>query len=229
LNNEDGEYAVAHSSKESPHLKSVQEKTEASYPMSEARMLVPSLEGAFLKFLVQISKATRVLEIGTFTGYSALWMAECLQGRGSEAKIVTLEKNEKSFKMAKENIESSELGHLIEMKLGDARETLLNFNNSVKFDLVFIDADKANYINYYNTVLERNLLSDNGFIVADNALFGGYVSQVAKGKDLSHAPDRDVKCAKLMHAFNEYVINDQRTTKILLPCFDGVMLIQKKE
>ncbi|CAG8561945.1 6949_t:CDS:1, partial [Racocetra fulgida] len=108
---------------QSPHLKSIQEKTVSSYEFEDSRMLVPSVQGAFLKFLVKISKATRVLEIGTFTGYSALWMAESLQGRGSEAKIVTLEKNEEFFKVAKENIESSGLGHLIEMKLGDARET----------------------------------------------------------------------------------------------------------
>ncbi|CAG8534998.1 5600_t:CDS:2 [Cetraspora pellucida] len=192
--------------------------------MSEARMMISSVQGAFLKFLIQISKAKRVLEIGTFTGYSALCMAEALQGQGSDAKVVTLENDDEFFKVAKENIESSGLGHLIEMKFGDAKETLLNFDNSVKFDLVFIDADKGGYINYYNTVLERNLLSDDGFIFADNALFDGFVSQVPNTKDLSQFPDS----AKNMHAFNEYVINDHRTTKILLPCFDGVMLIQKK-
>ncbi|CAG8742419.1 1576_t:CDS:2 [Cetraspora pellucida] len=224
LNSQDGQYAIAHTTKPSPYLDSVQEKTVSSFAMS--RMMVSSVQGSFLKFLVQTSKAKRVLEIGAFTGYSALCMAEALQGRGPDAKVVTLEKSEEYFKAAKENIESSGLGHLIDLKLGDAREIdiVSNLDNSVKYDLIFLDADKGGYIHYYNIILERDLLSDDGFIVADNVLFGGHVSQVPKAKDLSQFPPP----AKHLHAFNEHVANDEKTTQILLPCFDGIMLIQKK-
>ncbi|CAG8448180.1 1650_t:CDS:2 [Dentiscutata heterogama] len=164
----DEQYALAQTTKQSPYLESVHEKTVSL--SSKSHQMVSSVQGTFLKFLVQISKATRVLEIGTFTGYSALFMAEGLKERGLEAKVVTLEKDIDHFKVAKENIESSGLGHLIEMKLGNAIDTLSNLDNSVQYDLIFIDADKGNYINYYNTVLERNLLSDDGIIVADNGL-----------------------------------------------------------
>ncbi|CAG8745060.1 26881_t:CDS:2 [Dentiscutata erythropus] len=215
------QYSLAYTTKQSPYLESVQEKTIASCPI--ARQMVSPVQGAFLKFLVQMSKATRVLEIGTLTGYSALCMAEGLKERGSEAKLVTLEKDEENFKAAKENVESSGLGHLIELKLGDAMDTISNLDNSIQYDLIFIDADKRNYLNYYNTILERNLLSDDGIIAVDNALFGGHVSRVAEGKDLSQVPPS----AKHIHSFNEYVANDQRTSQILLPCFDGVSLIRK--
>ncbi|RIB09511.1 SAM-dependent O-methyltransferase [Gigaspora rosea] len=188
--------------------------------------MVSSVQGAFLKFLVQMSKATRVLEIGTFTGYSALCMAEGLKGRGKEAKVVTLEKNIEYFKVAKENIESSGLGHLIELKLGNAIDTLLNLDNTVQYGLIFIDADKGNYINYYNIVLERNLLSDDGIIVADNVLFRGLVSQVTKTKETKDL-SKISSTVKHLHSFNEYIANDRRTTQVLLPCFDGITLIRK--
>ncbi|CAG8675953.1 16128_t:CDS:2, partial [Dentiscutata erythropus] len=219
----DEQYSLAHTIKQSPYLESVHEKTVSL--SSKSYQMVSSVQGTFLKFLVQISKATRVLEIGTFTGYSALCMAEGLKERGLEAKIVTLEKDIDHFKAAKENIESSGLGHLIELKLGNAIDILSNLDNSVQYDLIFIDADKGNYINYYNTVLERNLLSDDGIIVADNVLFKGHVSQMTKTKDLSQIPP----AAKHIHSFNEYVTNDQRTTQVLLPCFDGITLIRKKK
>ncbi|KAF0488002.1 O-methyltransferase [Gigaspora margarita] len=224
LSSPDGQYSAAHTTKQSSYLESIHEKTASLF--SNSHQMVSSVQGTFLKFLVQMSKATRVLEIGTFTGYSALCMAEGLKGRGSEAKVVTLEKNIEHFKVAKENIESSGLGHLIELKLGDAIDTLLNLDNAVQYDLIFIDADKGNYINYYNTVLERNLLSDDGIIVADNVLFRGLVSQVAKTKetkDLSQISST----VKHLHSFNEYIANDRRTIQVLLPCFDGITLIRK--
>ncbi|CAG8790897.1 5782_t:CDS:2, partial [Dentiscutata erythropus] len=162
------QYSLAYTTKQSPYLESVQEKTISSCPIS--RQMVSPVQGAFLKFLVQLSKATRVLEIGTLTGYSALYMAEGLKERGSEVKLVTLEKDEENFKAAKENIESSGLGHLIELILGDAMDTISSLDNTVQYDLIFLDGDKRNYINYYNTILERNLLSDNGIIAVDNGL-----------------------------------------------------------
>ncbi|KAF0488005.1 O-methyltransferase [Gigaspora margarita] len=121
LSSPDGQYSAAHTTKQSSYLESIHEKTASLF--SNSHQMVSSVQGTFLKFLVQMSKATRVLEIGTFTGYSALCMAEGLKGRGSEAKVVTLEKNIEHFKVAKENIESSGLGHLIELKLGDAIDT----------------------------------------------------------------------------------------------------------
>ncbi|CAG8664769.1 25506_t:CDS:2 [Gigaspora margarita] len=168
LNTSDEQYSTAHSTKQSPILESVHEKTIASGQFSI--MMVSSLQGSFLKSLVQMSKATKVLEIGSLTGYSALCMAEGLKERGPEAKIVTLEKDEGFFKTAKENVESSGLGHMIELKLGAALDTLSTLDNAIQYDLIFIDADKENYINYYNTILERNLLSDDGTIIADNGL-----------------------------------------------------------
>ncbi|KAF0372168.1 methyltransferase [Gigaspora margarita] len=162
------QYSLEYTTKQSPYLEAIQNKTISSCP--KAYQMITPVQGAFLKFLVQMSKATRVLEIGALTGYSALCMAEGLKERGSEAKVVTLEKNIENFKVAKENIQSSGLGHLIELKLGDAVDTLSNLDNSVQYDLIFLDADKINYINYYNIILERSLLSDDGFIVVDNGL-----------------------------------------------------------
>ncbi|CAG8852194.1 11018_t:CDS:1, partial [Racocetra persica] len=118
---QDEQYSLSHTTKQSPYLESVHQKTISLF--SKSHQMVSSIQGAFLKFLVQTNKATRVLEIGTFTGYSALCMAEGLKGRGSEAKVVTLEKNIDYFKAAKENLESSEFGHLIELKLGNAIDT----------------------------------------------------------------------------------------------------------
>ncbi|RIB03628.1 O-methyltransferase [Gigaspora rosea] len=214
-------YSLAYTTKQSSTLESVHEKTVSS--CSKSFQMVSPLQGSFMKFLVEMTKAKRVLEIGSLTGYSALCMAEGLKHRGSEAKIVTLEKDEKLFKTAKENIESSGLGHLIEQKLGNAIDTLSTLDNSVPYDLIFIDADKSNYINYYNTILERNLLSDDGIIAADNVLYGGFVSKVAKPENSREVPPP----AKHMHAFNEHVANDPRTTQIILPCFDGLTLIRK--
>ncbi|CAG8491073.1 7913_t:CDS:2 [Scutellospora calospora] len=222
LSSQDGQYSEAYTAKQPHYVEAVHEKTVSSFPKSH--MMISTVQGAFLKLLVQMSKVTKVLELGTFTGYSALCMAEGLKERGPEAKVVTLEKDLTYFKAAKENIESSGLGHLIELKHGDATETLSNIDNSVQYDLIFIDADKINYINYYNTILERNLLSDDGVIVADNVLFGGYVSQAAEANDTSQIPSS----AKHLHLFNEHVANDSRTTQVLLPCFDGLMLIRKK-
>ncbi|RIB09512.1 O-methyltransferase [Gigaspora rosea] len=228
FNASDEQYSIANSTKQSPILESVHEKTTALGQLPSV-MIVSSLQGSFLKSLVQISKATRVLEIGSLTGYSALCMAEGLKERGSEAKIVTLEKDEEFFKTAKENVESSGLGHMIELKLGAALDTLSTLDNAIPYDLIFIDADKENYINYYNSVLERNLLSDDGTIIVDNVLFGGSVSQVAEGKDLFYLHPIFKSAAEHLHLFNEYVAKDQRTTQVILPCFDGITFIRKRK
>ncbi|CAG8465434.1 3678_t:CDS:2, partial [Acaulospora colombiana] len=131
-------------------------------------MMVSQLQGSFLTFLVQACKANRVLDIGTFAGYSAACMAEGLRSRGDGAKVVTLEKDELCQRVAKENIEAAGYSDLIEFLLGDASELLELLDNSMPYDLVFIDANKSGYIKYYNTILERNLLSNDGIIVADN-------------------------------------------------------------
>ncbi|KAF0402416.1 methyltransferase [Gigaspora margarita] len=221
LKSQDELYSLAYTTKQSPTLESVYEKTVSS--CSKSFQMVSTLQGLFMKILVEMTKAKRVLEIGTLTGYSALCMAEGLKQRGSEAKVVTLENDEELFKTAKENIESSGLGHLIEQKLGNAIDTLSTLDNSIPYDLIFIDADKNNYINYYNTILERNLLSDDGIIAVDNVLFGGFASKVAKPEDSRKVPP----LAKHIHAFNEHVANDPRTTQVILPCFDGLTLIRK--
>ncbi|MEX0720864.1 MAG: class I SAM-dependent methyltransferase [Balneolaceae bacterium] len=166
--------------------------------------------GQLLKILIKTSGARRILEIGTFTGYSALAMAEALPKNG---KVITLEMNVRYQEIASYHFDKFDDHHKITMLKGDARELLGTVKED--FDLVFLDADKVSYPMYFEQVLP--LLKSGGLLVADNTLWSGTVLEPEAPK------------AKAIDEFNKLVAADNRVEQILLPVRDGITLIRKKE
>lgn len=202
------EYARQHSSPEPALLRDVMNSTHefaGSY-----RMLTGHLEGRFLKMLVAISGARRVLEIGTYTGYSALSMAEALPDDG---QLISCEVDERHAALAREHIARSPDAAKIEVRVGPALNTIATLDG--KFDLVFIDADKPAYLDYYEAVLP--LLSERGFICVDNVLWSLQVLDEA---------DRSQSTVAL-RAFNDRVANDPRVECVMVPIRDGVTIVRR--
>jgi caffeoyl-CoA O-methyltransferase len=171
-------------------------------------MMVGAIEGAFLKMLVRMTGARRILEIGTFTGYSALAWAEALPRDG---RVVTCDVNREAVAIAKRYFAQSQHGHKIEVKLGPALESLKVLTGP--FDICFIDADKVNYGAYYDACME--LVRGRGLIVLDNMLQGGRVLSPNDGS------------AKAIDGLNQRIRRDARVENVLLPVRDGIMLVFK--
>jgi caffeoyl-CoA O-methyltransferase len=202
------QYAEEHTSPEPDRLLHLAAETrEAS---RAAQMMVGQLEGRFLKMLVHMTRARRVLEIGTFTGYSALSMAEALPADG---QIVTLEINSKHEAIARRHIDMSPYARQIDVRMGPALDSLRELEGP--FDLVFIDADKGNYLNYLEAVLP--MLSPHGVIAADNVLWSGKVLDPADQEEDT----------KAIRAFNDAVRSDPRLECVMLTVRDGVTLIRR--
>lgn len=180
---------------------------------ANAQMVIGPLEGAFLQLLVRLSGARRVFEIGTFTGYSALAMAEALPPDG---EIITCEINAAHAEIARRFFDRSPHGRKITLRFGPALQTIDQLTDARPVDLVFIDADKENYINYYERVLPR--LKTGGLIVADNVLWSG---QVIDPQDQSES-------TRALVEFNDLVHRDPRVECVVLPLRDGVSLIRKR-
>lgn len=174
------------------------------------QMMVGPIEGQFLATLVRLSRARRVLEIGTFTGYSTICMALALPTGG---RIVTCDVNEETTAIARRYAEEAGVADRIDFKLGPATETLTQLDGP--FDLVFIDADKEGYVGYYEAALLR--LADNGLVVADNVLWSGRV--------LDDEPDASTRA---IQRFNEHVRGDDRVVALVLTVRDGMTLIQRR-
>jgi caffeoyl-CoA O-methyltransferase len=202
-------YAADHSTPEPPYLAAVAEATRAF--SDNHSMMVGRLEGRFLEMLVGITGARRILEIGTFTGYSALAMAQALPPEGH---LVTCEVDPRHAAKAREHIASSPHARQIELREGPALETIRSLDGTV--DLVFIDADKTGYRDYYEAVLP--ILSPRGVIVVDNVLWSGRVLD----------PSNDDANVRALRAFNEMVLADRRVDAVLLPIRDGVSLIRRR-
>ncbi len=202
-------YCVAKSTLPSKHCEEIAKFTRANVPLPQ--MVIGELEGSFLGFLVGLTQAKRILEIGCFTGYSALAMAERLPAGG---EIVTLDFNSETTAIAEKFWERSPHGKKIKPIVGKALDSLRSIQGS--FDLVFIDADKENYLRYFERCL--NLLSPDGLIVVDNALWGGDVLN-QKSRD----PD-----TKAIRDFNDFISKRNDLECCLLPVRDGVFLIRKK-
>ena len=179
---------------------------ETRETQSAPQMMVGNVEGAFLSFLVTMTGAKRVLEIGTFTGWSSIAMARALPPDGS---IVTCDINEETNAIARRYAEEARVADRIEYRLGPAVETLATLEGP--FDLAFIDADKPGYIDYYEAVLPK--LAPRGHIAADNTLFG-----------MESEGDNAVAIAR----FNDHVLNDDRVEAVLLPFREGVTLIRRR-
>jgi caffeoyl-CoA O-methyltransferase len=203
------DYAAAHSWAESDLCKALREETHRT--MQFPQMVVGPLEGAFIKMMVRMVNATRVLEIGMFTGYSALCFAEALPAEG---RVTTCEIDEKSAAVARKYFAKSSLGHKIEIKMGPALETLRTLSGP--FDLVFIDADKVNYVNYYRRALD--LVSAKGVILIDNVLWSG---------DVLRQPPPDESTAAIQE-LNRLVAADLRVDAVLVTIRDGVLVVKPR-
>jgi caffeoyl-CoA O-methyltransferase len=202
-------YAQAHSIPESDVARTLREETQRT--MEYAQMLVGPLEGAFLKMMAQLVGAKRVLEIGMFTGYSALCFAEAIPDDG---RVVTCEIDESSAALGRKHFANSPHGKKIEIRIGPALETMRELSGP--FDVIFIDADKVNYLNYYRRALD--LLSLTGVILIDNVLWDG---------DVLKQPPPDEKTAAIQE-LNRTVAGDPRVTAVLVTIRDGVLVIRKK-
>ncbi len=183
----------------------------------EQEMLSGHIEGQLLKMLVAISGAKRVLEIGMFTGYSALAIAEALPEDG---RLVACEVDEYATQFAQSCFAASPHGSKISVKVAPAIETMRELAASGDtFDLAFIDADKGGYIDYVNLLLESSLLAPNGFICVDNTLMQGqpYLPEHKRAEN-----------GKLIARFNQFIIDDARIEQVMLPLRDGFTLIKRK-
>jgi caffeoyl-CoA O-methyltransferase len=207
-------YCRGHSSPPTSTQKELITATQEKIP-NVAHMQVGHLEGKFLSLVASLMNAKSVLEFGTFTGYSALALAE---GLPEDGKVVTLDRDPNATAIAKEFWEKSPQGKKIELILGDAQQTVQTLISEVstqkrpQFDLAFIDADKAGYPTYYEAALK--LVRKGGAILVDNVLWSGRIL---------HPSD---KSDHIIHDFNTMIKNDARVEKVMLPIRDGIFLLQ---
>ena len=177
------------------------------------RMQISETQGHFLQLIIKLYKVVNCLEIGTFTGFSALTMALALPDKG---KIITLDHDVKISEVAKTFFKKANLENKINTEIASALETLKIFSkNRRTFDLIFVDADKGNYINYFD--LSLNLIKKNGLIIFDNVLWHGDVVK----KSIND------KQTQVMREFNKYIKNDRRTEKTILALGDGLTICRK--
>lgn len=202
------QYSEKYTSAEDELLKEVADFTCQNHPHSH--MLSGHLQGKFLEMVSCMIQPKRVLEIGTFTGYSALCLAK---GLTEDGQLHTIELREEDASKAKQYFDRSIFKEKIILHIGDALKIIGEINET--WDLVFIDADKENYINYFNLVFPS--VRPNGFILADNVLFHGQVLE----KDIKG------KNAKAIQQFNDFILERTDVEKLMLPVRDGLYLLRK--
>ena len=206
------DYILTHMEPESDYLKALWRT--AHVHLMNPRMSSGHLQGRLLKMLVEMARPHRILEIGTYVGYSALCMAEGL--RNDDGRVVTFEIDDELEDFTRPWIEGSPFGSRVEFVIGDALK-LVPERNEI-FDFVYIDGDKRQYIEYYELALQHT--SPEAFILADNTLWDGHVV------DEEYAHEHRTEG---INAFNAYVSADPRVEKIILPIRDGLTIIKKKE
>ena len=212
------EYIEQHSSPESDALRKITRSTHLE--LINPRMLSGHVQGRVLSMISQMIQPERILELGTFTGYSALCLAEGLTENG---KLLSIEHNDELEDMIRRNLALSPLGEKVELVIGDAKEELRRFSERREakgagvFDLVFIDADKKEYCDYLDLVLP--LMREGGWILADNTLWDGHIVDSAYDKD---------RQTVALRAFNDKVMQDERLEKVILPLRDGLTIIRVK-
>lgn len=204
------EYCDRNTTAESDALQKINRHTHAN--VLQPRMLSGHFQGRFLSMISHMIKPKFVLEIGTYTGYSAICLAEGIQNEG---KVITIDVNAELEDLVNYHISQAKMNEKIEHIIGDASEIIHNL--SYAFDLVFIDADKPNYPKYYELVI--NKIPSGSFILIDNVLWSG---KVVNQKDLEK--DKDTQ---ILNTLNETIQNDTRVENILLPIRDGLMLLRK--
>ena len=204
------EYIEQHSSPESDVLQQITHSTHIE--MINPRMMSGHVQGRVLSMISQMIQPSRILELGTFTGYSALCLAEGLREDG---RLVSLEHNDELEDMIRRNLSLSPLGERIDLVIGDACEWLAAQTTDQLYDLVFIDADKREYCAYLDAILP--LVRPGGWILADNTLWDGHIVEAAYDKD---------KQTIALRAFNQQVAQDSRLEKVILPIRDGLTIIR---
>jgi predicted O-methyltransferase YrrM len=203
-------YSERYTSPEDELLKRINYDTYAYH--AQPHMLSGHVQGKVLEFISYMKQPKYILEIGTFTGYSALCLAKGLQDDG---ELHSIELKEADAQLCAKNFNQSALHKKIHLHVGNALDIIPNL--PYKWDLVFIDADKTGYIAYYEMLLPR--LNDNGLIIADNVLFHGQVlEEKISGKS-----------ALAIEAFNKHVAADERTEQVMLTVRDGLLFIKKKK
>ena len=203
------EYCEAHSTSEEDLLNRLDRETNLK--VLRPRMISGHLEGAFLSFISRLLRPTSILEIGTYTGYAALCLAEGLSPDGT---LDTIEIDEELEDIIQKYFNQSRYKEQIILHIGDARTIIPTLNK--KWDLVFIDAEKKEYFDYYEAILPQ--IQQGGIILIDNVLWSGKVIQEVKEND---------KDTQSIIDFNKYIQNDQRVRNLLLPLRDGIMIIEK--
>jgi predicted O-methyltransferase YrrM len=204
------QYALDHSEVESTLLNELNRQTHIK--IIQPRMLSGHLQGRILSLLSLSIRPKIILEIGTYTGYSALCMAEGLQENG---QLYTIDNNKEIAPFANKYFNKSSYKNLIKMIVGNALDVIPDLN--LKWDLVFIDADKENYSNYFDAIIEN--VNQGGMIIADNVLWSGKVTKPTSKNDVE---------TQALKSFNEKVHSDSRVSNVLMPVRDGMMIMIKK-
>ncbi|MBM3448641.1 MAG: methyltransferase [Bacteroidetes bacterium] len=205
------QYCEQHSSSESELLQQLAKETWQK--VINPRMLSGSLQGAYLKFISNLVQPRRILEIGTYTGYSALCLVEGLKENG---ELITLEEDDELSYFHQKYFPQHSKGKLIESKYGDAKKTLNELDGS--FDLIFIDADKQGYLQYWDWCSKH--VSSTGIILIDNVLWNGKVIQPFADKDLD---------TQVLLELNKAIQENQQFENVLLPLRDGMMMVKRKD
>ncbi|KAG2185208.1 hypothetical protein INT44_001998 [Umbelopsis vinacea] len=229
------EYVESMSSSGATFPKSILESLQAEtrQRFRDAHKMIPLHQAEFLYSFTRMIRPENVLEIGTFTGLSTTSIAAGTQGR-----IITIERDSGALSIAKSTRHVSYVPIVCIMMEPLCSPTIplyVQFSvkkiptgpSATKFDLVFIDADKGNYINYFNQIMSRSLLSDRGVILVDNVLFRGLVPQ-AMESEIDPQNKGLMRTARQLHAFNQHIKDDPRVEQIILPLYDGLSIIQKK-
>ncbi|WP_420581502.1 O-methyltransferase [Reichenbachiella sp.] len=202
------DYSAKHTTAASSLLEKIDRETNLN--VLRPRMLSGHVQGRILSMLSHMIKPKRVLEIGTYTGYSALCMAE---GLPADGKLYTIDINEELEPIVQQYFQESDYSNQLEYLIGDAMQLIPTIEE--KYDLVFIDADKVNYLNYYELVIDK--MNIGGFIIADNILWSGKVTSSPKAND---------KDTKALIEFNQKVHEDPRVENVLMPVRDGLMILR---
>jgi len=210
LPDEINDYAISHTSKECNLLYELNRKTNTNVLLP--RMLSGHLQGRLLSMFSKMISPKRILEIGTYTGYSAICMAE---GLVDDAKLFTIDINDELEDFVRSFFNKSAYSNKIEFIIGNALNVITTLNES--WDLVFIDADKENYCAYYELIIDN--INSGGYLIADNVLWSGKVLDLNKNNDDE---------TQGIHKFNNLINNDSRVENILLPVRDGLMIVRKK-
>lgn len=204
-------YAIDHSQKEPLILKELTRETWQK--VLNPRMLSGSFQGRVLSIISKLIQPTKILEIGTYTGYSALCLAEGLKENGV---LYTIDKNEELEELQKKYFDKSVYKNQIKQFIGNAIEIIPNINE--KFDMVFIDADKSNYLNYFKLIIDK--MNPGGIILSDNVLWSGKVVEKLDPKDVD---------TRILLEYNKLLNEDERLETVLLPIRDGLTISRVKK